>query len=100
MALCDAMRERMKRTVRETGRGAGADPFAEKVRQYIEKYRMIQTGDSVCAGLSGGADSVCLLTALAFLRDKGELPPAVSLSAVHVNHCLRGAESEDRKSVV
>ncbi len=94
MALCDAMRERMKRTVRETGRGAGADPFAEKVRQYIEKYRMIQTGDSVCAGLSGGADSVCLLTALAFLRDKGELPPAVSLSAVHVNHCLRGAESD------
>ncbi|MST81519.1 tRNA lysidine(34) synthetase TilS [Lachnospiraceae bacterium Oil+RF-744-WCA-WT-13] len=100
MALCDTMREKMERTVREAGRGAGTDPFTERIRQYIEKYRLIRAGDSVCAGLSGGADSVCLLMALVYLRDHGELPPAVSLSAVHVNHCLRGAESDKDQDFV
>lgn len=51
---------------------------------------MIPKGSRVIACLSGGADSVCLLRVLSEL--KAELD--ISLSAVHVNHCLRGEESD------
>jgi len=48
---------------------------------------MIQIGDSVVIGLSGGADSVVLLYALLHL--KSELGIS-KIFAVHVNHGLRG----------
>ena len=51
---------------------------------------MITKGDRVCVGLSGGADSVCLLHLLYSLRD--EL--GISLSAVHINHGIRGEEAK------
>ena len=41
-------------------------------------------------GISGGADSVALTMMLLPLRDAGE----IELKAVHVNHGLRGAESD------
>lgn len=60
------------------------------VRETIARYRMTESGGRVIACLSGGADSVCLLRVLSELS--GELH--ISLSAVHVNHCLRGEESD------
>ncbi len=57
----------------------------------IEKYNLLPEGARVCVALSGGADSLCLLHALMALRERY----ALSLSAVHVNHNLRG-ESADR----
>ena len=56
----------------------------EKVFSYIEQYRMIEAGDRVIAGLSGGADSVCLL----FLLWEYQKKVPFSVQAVHVNHCL------------
>jgi len=50
---------------------------------------MISRGDVVCAGLSGGADSVCLFLILLDLRS--EL--GFALEAFHLNHNLRGADS-------
>ena len=44
-------------------------------------------GETVLVGLSGGADSVCLLHFLAYLSRKNRF----ELYAVHVNHGLRGA---------
>ena len=55
-----------------------------------KKYSMTETGDEVIAALSGGADSVCLLLALNELKDT----LGIKLSAIHVNHCLRGNESD------
>lgn len=52
----------------------------EKVFSYIEKYRMIETGSQVIAGISGGADSVCLLFLLNEYRKKVDF----ELLGVHV----------------
>lgn len=50
---------------------------------------MIQPGDGVVAGVSGGADSVCLLYVLTEYQKQVEF----SLTAVHVEHGIRGGES-------
>ena len=55
----------------------------------IKKEKLVEEGDVVLAGLSGGADSVCLLLALHSLRKKIDF----TLMAVHVEHGIRGAES-------
>lgn len=61
----------------------------EKLRKFAEKYDMLRRGDIVVCGLSGGADSVCLLLSLREIsREIG-----FSVEALHVNHCLRGDES-------
>ena len=46
------------------------------------------------AGFSGGADSTAMIMLLAAERDAGRLLP----EAIHVNHGLRGAESEEDES--
>lgn len=66
----------------------------EKVKLTITKHNMLSAGDSVCAALSGGADSVALLLVLDELSSEMNF----SLSAVHVNHLLRGAESDRDES--
>ena len=57
---------------------------------YIRKFHMAEQGDGVIVGLSGGADSVCLLRILRCLKE--EL--GIGLRAVHVHHGLRGAEAD------
>jgi len=66
------------------------DMFTEKVRNTISEHDMIPVGGAVVAALSGGADSVSLLFALNKLSQ--EL--GFTLSACHVNHGLRGEESD------
>ena len=56
---------------------------------YIEKYSMIEAGSQAVAGVSGGADSVCLL----FLLMEYQKKVPFSLRAVHVNHHVRGEEA-------
>ncbi len=52
---------------------------------------MIEEGDTVIIGVSGGADSVCLLFVLLKLREKIPFSPVV----VHVNHQVREDAGED-----
>ena len=64
----------------------------EKVKEIfkvIEKYQMVTPGMHVIAGISGGADSVCLLYVLAQYQ---KIVP-FEVTAVHVEHGIRGAES-------
>ena len=67
-----------------------------KVRQYIESCHMIDEGDRIITGVSGGADSVCLLFMLFGLQK--EL--GFTLVVCHVNHCLRGRESDGDQEYV
>ena len=64
--------------------------LAESVLAYIRKHDLLRPGDRVGIAVSGGADSVALLRLLLELRD--EL--GIVLSVVHLNHKLRGAESD------
>lgn len=61
----------------------------KKVWEYIRQHDMIQKGDRIVAGISGGADSVFLFFLLLELKEKQEIDFAV----VHVNHMLRGEEA-------
>lgn len=61
-----------------------------KALSTIIKHHMLTCGDKVTVGLSGGADSVALLVFLCELREEFQL----ELAACHVNHLLRGEESQ------
>ena len=61
----------------------------KKVQIFLEKHHMIEEGEHIILGVSGGADSVCLLLILKKLQEKMKL----SLTAVHVEHGIRGKES-------
>ena len=54
---------------------------------------LLPPGSHVLCAVSGGADSVCLLS---LLRERGEY----RLSCAHFNHCLRGEESERDEAFV
>lgn len=62
----------------------------QKVTEYNKKYSMLQEGDKVLVGLSGGADSVCLLYVLKELAEKVHF----SVYALHVNHGIRGKDAD------
>ncbi len=70
--------------------------FLDCIRETIARYRMLQAGDHLGVAVSGGADSICLLHTLFELRAEFGL----GLAVVHIDHNLRGAESqEDAKFV-
>ena len=68
----------------------------EKITAYIKKWNMLEENDKVIAGISGGADSVCLFYVLLELKKKLNL----NLIVVHVNHQLRGEEADHDEQYV
>lgn len=64
--------------------------FLAPIRALCVEYGMLQRGNMVLLALSGGRDSMALLSALMELRKIF----GFSLSAAHFNHKLRGEESE------
>lgn len=62
----------------------------ERVDNFLKKWEMVQEGESVLLGISGGADSICL--AMYFLAKREIL--SLKLYAVHINHMLRGDEAK------
>ncbi len=61
--------------------------LVEEVAATIERWRMFSREDSLLVGISGGADSVCLVLILVELGFKPGL--------AHVNHGWRGSESDE-----
>lgn len=61
-----------------------------KVIETIKKFNMLNNGENVVVGLSGGADSCALTHILARLSEKMDL----HITAVHINHGIRGEEAD------
>ncbi len=59
-----------------------------KIEKTARKF--VSSGDSILIGVSGGPDSVALLHILMFLGLKYSL----RLGLAHINHCLRGEDSD------
>lgn len=62
----------------------------------IQKFRMIEKGETVFVAVSGGCDSVTLLHLLTKLRK----PWKLKLGILHVNHQLRGKASNQDEAFV
>jgi tRNA(Ile)-lysidine synthetase-like protein len=58
----------------------------ERIEEHVRRHGLIPPGGEVACLVSGGADSTCLWHALGTL--------GYQVSAIHVNHGLRGEESE------
>jgi tRNA(Ile)-lysidine synthetase-like protein len=73
----------------EAGTEAAIDPAAlrSRVEAHIRRHELIPPGGEVTALVSGGPDSTCLRHVLRALGYRVE--------ALHVNHGLRGAESDE-----
>lgn len=67
----------------------------EKIKNHLEKICCLQSGGAVIAGVSGGADSVCLLCVLREICAE----TGTALYVVHVNHHLRMEADDDQKYV-
>ncbi|MCU6736780.1 tRNA lysidine(34) synthetase TilS [Diplocloster agilis] len=63
----------------------------QKILKFITENDMLKANDRVIVGVSGGADSVCLLFTLMEIRR--EIP--LTLAAVHVEHGIRGEDAKE-----
>ncbi len=61
-----------------------------KVLNYIKENKMIKAGETVVIGVSGGADSVCLLHMLAKHREF----LGIKLVVAHIHHGIRGMTAD------
>jgi len=62
----------------------------QRVLRFIQEHHLVSGGDKLLVAVSGGPDSVCLLHILVKLQRELE----AKLQVAHLNHQLRGAESE------
>lgn len=66
-----------------------------KFVQFIEKNELFEKNEKIVVGVSGGADSVCLLSLLCKYREEMDF----DMTVVHVNHGIRSEASEDAQFV-
>ncbi len=73
-----------------------AKNFIERFQDYGRRRRLIEDGNRIIVGVSGGADSIVLLDLLAKIRERRGL----QLIVAHYNFQLRGSESDDDERFV
>ena len=72
-------------------------PLEKRALEFLSTEAMLEKGDSVVAAVSGGCDSAAMLHILCALSTELDL----HILCAHVNHNLRGAESDgDEKFVL
>lgn len=67
----------------------------EQFLETIEKFNLINSGDSIVVGVSGGPDSICLLT----LLNKYKNDLNIKLYVAHINHMIRTVADDETEYV-
>lgn len=62
----------------------------QKIKKFCQEEQLLEQGCRVVVGVSGGADSVCLLRVLCLLREERQL----LIQAVHIHHGIRADEAD------
>ena len=68
------------------------DSFERRIDAFLRRHALLETGEPVVTGLSGGVDSIVLTSVLAALGGP--------VRAVHVNYRLRGDASDEDEAFV
>jgi len=69
--------------------------LTEKVLKTITKYNLIESGDKIVVGVSGGPDSICMLDVLNKLKEKLDF----NIYVAHINHMIRVEATLEEKYV-
>lgn len=74
----------------------------EKILRTIKKYKLIEEGDIIVLGISGGPDSMCMLNSLINLSKNCQKGSSIMAKIVvaHVNHMIREEALEDEQYVM
>lgn len=68
----------------------------QKVKETIKKYNLINSGDKIVLGVSGGPDSIAMLDILNQLKDEMNF----EIYVVHINHNIRGKDADEDEEYV
>lgn len=68
-----------------------------KVPKFIKENKLIENGDKIILGVSGGPDSLCMLDLLYKMKEKKELN--FEIIVAHVNHMIREEAEADENFV-
>jgi len=68
------------------------------LKRAVEEHHLLEAEDSVLVGVSGGPDSVALLEALLLFSEREGLN--LRIGVAHLNHCIRGRESDEDEEFV
>ena len=61
--------------------------LVQKIYEFVTKYHLIENGDKIVLGVSGGPDSICMLDVLDKIKNQGLIE--FEIVVAHVNHGLR-----------
>ncbi|MDO4477487.1 MAG: tRNA lysidine(34) synthetase TilS [Lachnospiraceae bacterium] len=68
----------------------------DKAALFMKQHKMLKMGDRVAVGVSGGADSVCLLKMLCERRKAD----GIFVEAIHIHHGIRGQAADEDETFV
>ena len=70
--------------------------ISDKIHDTIKKFKMFESTKKILVGVSGGADSICLLHFLESIKEIYD----IQIFAVHINHSIRGDEAKRDQNFV
>ncbi len=67
----------------------------QKVLNTIKKFNLIENGDRLVLGVSGGPDSICMLDILNKINNNKDIDLNFNIVVAHINHMIRKDATED-----
>ena len=71
----------------------------KEVLETIKKYNLIENGDKIVLGVSGGPDSISMLNVLKEINDDKSIDLKFEMVVAHINHNIREEAKEDEEYV-